>query len=128
MPPPGTQQHTTARSPVAAGVKTSTASASTPAGATSATSIRRRWRVRSGGFEALRQDDGLQLEERVEALGPQLAADARLLEATEGRREVHSHAVDAVRAGAHPAGDVDTGPRGGGPHRTPPTRISGGWG
>src|SRR4051812_31335517 len=101
MPPPGTQQHTTGRSPVATGVKTSPASAWTPAGATSATSTRSRSRVCSGRFEALRQDDGLQLEERLEALGPELAADARLLEATEGGGEVHSHAVDTVGAGPH---------------------------
>src|SRR5215471_13848267 len=118
MPPPGTQQHTTGRSPATAGEETSAASARTPAGATSETSTRRVSRVCSGRFETLRQHDRLRLQEPLESFGPQLAADARLLEAAERRREVHAHAVDAVGTGAHPARDVYPGLRIGRPHRT----------
>src|SRR5215207_3314817 len=122
IPPPGTQQHTTGPTLSSRGTWTSAASIRTPAGATSETSTRRVRDScslnRSGGFEALRQDDGLRLEVLVEALGPELAPEARLLEAAERRREVHAHAVDAVGAGAHATGDVDTALRVAGPHRT----------
>ena len=58
------------------------------------------------------------LEVRREALGPELAADARLLEPAERAAELEHEAVDGVGAGAHRVGR----PRGaacgvGGPHR-----------
>src|SRR4051812_13593575 len=119
IPPPGTQQHTTGPTLSSAGTWTSAASVRTPAGPTSETSTRRVRDScslnRSGGFEALGQDDGLRLEVLVEALGPELAPETGLLEATERRREVHAHAVDAVGAGAHTSGDVDTALRIAGP-------------
>src|SRR4029079_1133985 len=80
IPPPGTQQHTIGRGPMRSGRWMSTATVRTPAGATSPTGILRVW-PRSGRFEALRQDDGLRLEVLVEALGSELAPEARLLEA-----------------------------------------------
>src|SRR3954463_9726425 len=120
IPPPGTQQHTigreSGRGPVRSGRWMSTASVCTPAGATSPTGtlLERR---RSGRFEALGQHDGLRLEVLGEALGPELATETRVLEATEGRREVHAHAVHTVGTGADAAGDVDAGLRIAGPHR-----------
>src|SRR4051812_18565195 len=120
IPPPGTQQHTigreSGRAPTRSGRWMSTATVRTPAGATSPTATL--WeRRRSGRFEALGQDDGLRLEVLGEALGPELAPETRVLEAAEGRREVHAHAVHAVGAGAHAARDVDAGLRVAGPHR-----------
>src|SRR5689334_8790027 len=96
---------------------TSTASVRTPAGATSLTDTLD-VEVRSGRFEALRQHDGLRLEVLGETLGTELATEPRVLEATEGRREVHAHAVHAVGAGAHAPGDVDARLRVAGPDRT----------
>src|SRR5947209_18568229 len=53
--------------------------------------------------------DVLRLEVAAEALGAELAADARALVAAERAAEVHAHAVDAERAGPNPAGDVEAG-------------------
>src|SRR5690242_8350453 len=105
------------RGPMCSGRWMSTATVRTPAGATSPTYILSGGR-RSGRFEALRQHDGLRLEVLDEPLGPELAAEPRVLEATERRGEVHAHAVDAVGAGADPPRDVDTALRVAGPHRT----------
>ena len=53
----------------------------------------------------------------LEAFTAELAADAARLEAAERCDEVHRVLVDAVRAGAHAARDVETEIGVGGPHR-----------
>src|SRR6516165_2683903 len=54
------------------------------------------------------QPDGLKLEEALQALGPELPAHARLLEAAKGRGEVDGRErVEHVGPGPHPAGDAE---------------------
>src|SRR5262249_6999214 len=60
----------------------------------------------------------LELDVLVQALRPELAPDARLFEATEGRTDVERVHVDAVGARAHPGRDLEAMRDVGGPHRT----------
>src|SRR4051812_34249627 len=116
MPPPGRHTRIVAGSSTCSGTKTSDARRRTPASSrhsdleavTSRARVRRSNSLMSRlgrgclvGLEPLRQDDRLRLEVLGEALGTELPTEAGVLETAERRREVHAHAVHAVRAGAH---------------------------
>lgn len=57
-------------------------------------------------LDRARHADAVYLDEVVQAFGPDLPADARLLEAAEGPRRVHADVVDAH----HPRVDVEGHP------------------
>src|SRR5205814_4361571 len=78
---------------------------------------RRSVRSAGGGDAGARRDDRLQLDVVVHTLGAKLAADARALEATERRHEVHVVLIHRVGAGAHASGDVHALVDVGRPHR-----------